>query len=90
MTLLDSLGEWLMWVGGALAAVLTTGGTVVKRNRDRSRKNERQLEGDPNDPNVEGVLEIAYDTRERLEDFRSETRREHKQVMDRLEELDDD
>lgn len=89
-----ALAEWVMWALGGLAALLTVPLAVIKRNRDRSVNNKRQLEGDPNDPNAEGVLEIAHQTREHVEfldekmdDFRRETHREHQAVMDRLESL---
>lgn len=86
--------DWLMWGAGALAALLAVPLGVVKRNRDRSKKNQRQLQGDPNDPNTEGVLQIAADTRERIavveekvDDYRREMRHEHEAVMDRLDDI---
>lgn len=95
---IDNFVMWLL--GGAASALATVGlpvGKVVKDNRQRSRRNQRLLEGDPQDPNSEGVLQIAYDTRgrvasldEKVDDVRREIRREHETVMDRLDRMDPD
>ena len=91
------LSDWLMWALGGLAAVLTPLGGFVKKNRDRSMQNQRQLQGDPSDPNAEGVLQIARDTQvrvgkleEKLDRARRERKDEHEAVMDRINEIDPD
>lgn len=94
------LGDFAMWLLGGAASVLTAIGVpvgkVIKDNRRRSLSNQRQLEGDPENPNAEGVLEIAHETRRRveavetnLEEFRRDDERKHEEVMDRLERLQD-
>lgn len=84
-------------VAPVVAAILVPFAAVVKRIRDRSIRNQRQLQGDPDNPNAEGVLQISHDNRERLarleqkmDSFRTEMQREHEAVMERLNELDDD
>lgn len=64
-----------------------------KQNERRSKKNERYLEG-TDDPNHDGINETVNETRERLEnfesefqEFRRETKREHAEVMRRMEGL---
>lgn len=96
-SLTQLLSDWLLWLLGGVAALLSPALGVVKRNRDRTLQNKRQLQGDPDDPNADGVLQIANDTRARvdevdrkLDDFRRETKREHERVMARLERLADD
>lgn len=91
----STLSDWALEVGGLTASLLLGVGGVVGNNHKRSKKNERYLEGS-DDPNNEGVLEIANDTRDRVSDvednlteFRRETQLEHRQVMNRLEELSD-
>lgn len=88
-------------LGAYLSELLATGGSAIAGltgavfgNHRRSKKNERQLEGDPNDPNTEGVLNIAKETREKVEridrqfdEFRAETREDHEEVMERIEDL---
>jgi hypothetical protein len=62
--LLKPIADYL----SALALALTTGIVGAgKRTRDRSLQNKRQLQGDPDDPNAEGVLEIAKRTEDRVE-----------------------
>jgi hypothetical protein len=55
---------------------------IVKRTRDRSLQNKRQLQGDPDDPNAEGVLEIAKETREDVEELRDMVQEVHRDVRD--------
>lgn len=80
------VSEWVMWAVGGIVAVVAPVGGVVKRNRDRSIENKRQLQGDPNDPNTEGVLAIAFETREELHEFRREARRSHEELMEKVDE----
>lgn len=84
------VNDWLLALAGTAATIATFAGGVVWSNLRRSTKNERRLEGDDDDPNYEGVLEVAHETRAELEEFRRETRRDHREVMARIEELDDD
>lgn len=91
------LADWLMWLGGGFLTAFTPLLAVVKRNRDRSRNNTRRLEGDDHEDGYEGLMHISKDTRSRvervehnLEQFRAETREEHAEVMDRLDEMADD
>lgn len=67
MTPLHTLTELYTWAAGGLATMLAGVGGIVKQNRERSKRNARQLRGDPDDPNAEGVLEIAHDTQTRLQ-----------------------
>lgn len=85
------------WAYHALVALgLAVSGLVgaVTRNTKRSKQNQRQLQGDPNDPNTEGVLQISNETRTDLnefytefEKFRQETKRDHDRVIRKLEEM---
>lgn len=93
-SLLQSLGTAADWVVAALAGLLPIAG-VIGTNHRRSRRNKRHLEG-TDDPNTEGVLEIAHDTREqvshveaKVDEYRKETREEHREVMERLERVTD-
>lgn len=87
------LTEFWMWLlGGAASALATLGlpiGKVVKANHKRSLQNQKQLQGDPDDPNAEGILQIVYETRSDLREFRREMRREHREMMDRLEDMEE-
>lgn len=85
------------WAYHALVAIgLAVSGLVgaVTRNTKRSKQNARQLQGDPKDPNTDGVLQIAAETREDLnefynefEDFTQETKQDHQRVIRKLEEM---
>jgi len=84
---LEPLWQWTL---GGVGTVLSGVGGLVYRNRRRSIKNRRQLEGDPEDPNTEGVLEIAHDTRDKVETLEEHMNREHREVMEKLESMGDD
>lgn len=95
-SLLSLLNDWLLYILGLLG--LGGGGGVIGYVRrvdekadsalDRSQRNHRQLTGDPDDPNAEGVLQIVHETRSDLHEFRRETRREHREVMNRIDDLE--
>lgn len=93
---LATFSDWLMWaVGGLLTFVGLPTGKVITDNRARSKANKRTLEGDPNDPNNEGINEIVADTRQRvgvleekLDTARRERKHEHEAVMGRIDDLD--
>lgn len=94
---MEGIAAYLSELFAAGASALAGLGGAVFGNHRRSKKNERQLEGDPGDPNTEGVLTIAKETREKVDridrqfdEFREETRRDHGEVMDRIEDLADD
>lgn len=83
MGALGSLAEWV------LAAVATLGGLagVVKRNRDRSITNKRQLRGDPDDPNTDGVLQIAHENGQKLDALEAKMEGQHDELMERMDDL---
>lgn len=94
---MSALGDTLGAAVTVFAGVIATIGGVVGTNHKRSKSNKRKLDGDPDDPNQEGVLEIAHETREhveeldvRIQQMRRETRHEHEEVMDRLETIQGD
>lgn len=89
-TLADVLTEWALALGGVLGSSVLAFLGYVRRVDRRSKKNERRLEGDPEDPNNEGALNIVAETRRELQEFREETRRDHREVMERIEEMDGD
>lgn len=84
-------------VAALLAAMIPVGllgGKTVKDNRDRSRRNNRMLTGDSADPNVEGVLQIAHDTYQKVEELdesveevRFEAKENRQIILQKLEEM---
>lgn len=84
MPVLESLWQWFL---GGLSTIVVGVGGVVKKNRDRSLQNRRQLQGDPDDPNAEGVLDIAHETREKVDNMEARMEREHREVMSKLDEI---
>lgn len=86
---MTALGEWLMWAAGGVAAVLAPILGVVKRNRARSLENTRRLEGDPEDDNYPGLMEIAYNNNQKLDNLEARMEREHREVMSKLETMSD-
>lgn len=87
MPLLDAIWQWA--VGGLSGAVAAVGG-VVYSNRERSKQNKRQLQGDPDDPNAEGVLEIAHETRDKVDRLEERMQAEHREVMSKLDDISND
>lgn len=97
--------DWLLGLAGLLG-LGSGGGAVgyVRRvnakaeaAQSTAERNGRAIFGEDDDPNMEGLAPIAHETRERVErlesnldEFRSETRREHRAVMERLEEMSEE
>ena len=89
-SLLEVASDWILAFLGAVGSGVLALGGYTRSIDSRSRKNERRLEGDPDDPNHEGALNILADTREELQEFREETREDHREVMDRIDDLADE
>ena len=94
MSWISVLSDWLLYVAGAIGLFFSGLIGAVTQNTKRSKQNQRQLQGDPNDPNSEGVLQIANETQYDLnefytefEEFRRETKRDHERVIRKLEEM---
>lgn len=90
MTLASSLGDLLLWAAGGLATAAAPVLAVVKRNRDRSVENARRLEGDDDPNGYEGLMSIARETREKVDDLETRMQAEHREVMSKLDDLDDE
>lgn len=94
MSWISVISDWALYVLGAIGLFMSGLIGAVTQNTKRSKRNERQLQGDPKDPNAEGVLQIANETRTDLNefytefhDFRRETKRDHQRVIQKLEEM---
>lgn len=83
----EGASDWILWALGGLATAFSVPLAVVKRNRDRSRKNERQLEGDDNDPNHEGVLEIVHETRAEVHEVNEQTQANRRMIRSGFREV---
>jgi TolA-binding protein len=87
--LLTVLSDWIV----AALALLSAAGVpvgVITGNRKRSKKNQRQLQGDPDNPNHEGVLDISKENAEKLDEQGEkidELDSKVERVLDRVEEL---
>lgn len=92
----DVASEWL------LAAVSVIGGGVLSltglvRNADkRSKRNERRLEGDPENPNHDGVMALVRENKDvsekngrKIDHLEDRIEDQHRAVLDRIEDLDD-
>ena len=85
--------DWLLAVVGAITSLLVPAGGIIKRNHSRSKRNERQLQGDPNDPHNNGVLDISKQNAEKLDEQGEkidELDSKVERVLDRVESLADD
>ena len=85
--------DWLLAVGGAITSLLVPAGGIIKRNHSRSKRNERQLQGDPSDPHNNGVLDISKQNAEKLDEQGEkidELDSKVERVLDRVESLADD
>jgi len=88
------------WVFSVLALLGVGGGGAagylrsVKKNteniREIAEENQRRLEGDPENPNDEGLMDIAYDTRTELHEFRDEAQENHRQVITAIQRESDE
>lgn len=74
--------------GGGIVGYVRRVDTKAGDAKRKAEKNERAIFGEEDDPNVEGVAQIVHQTRDELRQFRQETKREHRQVMERLEEIE--
>lgn len=85
-----TLSDWALELYSLAGTVVLAAGGFVGRNHKRSKKNERRLEGDPDDPNHEGLLEIADDTRNKVDQLEDKMDEQHERLVRRVEELADD
>jgi hypothetical protein len=86
------ISDWLLAALGALASLIFPLGGVIKNNHSRSKRNERQLQGDPNDPHNNGVLDISKQNAEKLDEQGEkidELDSKVERVLDRVESLAD-
>lgn len=74
-------------LGGTMLTILAIPAKFVRGNHQRSKQNKRQLQGDPDDPNAEGVLQIANETREQVEHLDEKMDQQHEAVLERVEDL---
>lgn len=90
--------DLVLWGAGLLGITGGGGGAIayIKRIDSRSKRNKRKLDGDPNDPNHEGVLQIAYDARETVHRVEEDVERlerkmdsQHEQVIQAVAEATD-
>ena len=98
MSPLSSLAElasdWILAALGVAGTGLTILGGLVKGNYSRSTKNERRLEGDPDDPNYDGVMEIAKrngelseENGEKIDQLEEHMNEQHEELVDRIDDL---
>lgn len=64
--------DWALAILGGIGTVMSAIGTAIFKNHKRSKENKRRLEGDADNPNHEGVLEIAADNNEKLDHLESQ------------------
>lgn len=84
--ILDAFWQWAL---AGLSTGLGAIGSVVYQNRERSLENQRRLEGDDDDPSYEGLMNIASDTRAKVDSLEARMEREHREVMRKLEDIQD-
>lgn len=84
------VNDWLLAIGTGVVGLGSLAAGVMIGNLRRSKRNERRLEGDPDDPNNEGLMDVAHETREELEEFRREAKKDHEEVREMIEDLADD
>lgn len=102
---LQALGSLADWFVAALALAGIGGGGILgvgakvnrrtKDNEDRSKRNKRILEGDPDNPQHDGLLSTTQETRQRVEDVEHKIDElgrkmdeQHSDLLDRLDERD--
>lgn len=105
--LLQAIGSAADWVIAAFALLGIGGGGILgvgakvnqrtKDNEERSKRNARWITGDDEDPNHEGLLSMAQETRQRVIDTEHKIDQldrkmdeQHADLMERFEELAED
>lgn len=79
--------EWIVGASGALLTLFAIPTKVVKDNHKRSTKNKRQLQGDDDDPNDEGVLQISKRNGEKIDKLEERMQEQHAEVLETVEDL---
>lgn len=90
MNFSNLLAEWwhaISATGTGLLGLATYGKRRLDRVDERSKQNQRQLQGDPDDPNTEGALQMIKETRERVEHLDEKMDEQHSEVLDRVDDL---
>lgn len=85
--LLNAVSDWLLAILATVGTGLFGGAGIVKRNHDRSTRNERYLTGDDDDPNSMGVLQISKRNGEKIDNLERKMEEQHEVVLERVEEL---
>lgn len=89
MSALGLLNDWLLWIAGLLATGLGSLGVPFVATYKRSKRNERRLVGDEDDPHNDGVLEIVADNNEKIEELERKMESQHRKVIQKLEDAQD-
>lgn len=88
MSALGLLNDWLLWLAGLIAAGLGSLGVPFVATYKRSKKNERRLIGDEDDPHNDGVLEIVADNNGKIEELERKMESQHRKVIQKIEDSD--
>lgn len=89
MSALGLLNDWLLWIAGLLMSGAAALGVPFIATYKRSKRNERRLIGDDEDPNTEGVLGIVADNNERIDGLERKMESHHREIMEKLEDAQD-
>lgn len=87
MPSLSVLSDWLLYIIGAIGSGVIGLSAYVQQIDKRSRQNKRRLVGDEDDPNNEGVLQIARDNNRKIDCLEDRMTEQHKQLMRKVEEM---
>lgn len=74
--------------GGGLVGYIRRVDTRSQSAKDLAEYNNARLEG-TDDPNDEGVLDIAHQTREKVNELERQMTDQHRELMSRLDEVAD-
>jgi hypothetical protein len=86
MSVAELLSHWWQVITAALGT-FAGGAGYIRQVDKRSRKNKRQLQGDPDDPNHEGALEMLRDTRDKVDHLDAKVESQHEEVIHRVDDL---
>lgn len=93
MGLIQALSDWLLAGVGGFVAVIGGYARQIDSKADTAldtaERNRRRLEGDPENPSDEGLMDLAFQTREKLDRMEIRMEREHREVMSKLEDISD-
>lgn len=84
-----TLGGIVQWILAGLSTLVFGVVGWARRIDSRSKQNKRRLEGDPENDNFDGVLDVVSENNAKIDQLETKMEQQHKRVYDRVEDIAD-